>query len=186
MRMWREESGFTPSVLVGLTAGIHLRFCRMGINPYRFCWLSVGEGGVFLGGDKTDGNVSKNSGCLLRGRNWSNFWVQKSRSCVEVGPLMISWSDPVSSCHLTSVQCKLPAASLKASPETTRKNTAFFRLFWALGRFHQDGEILDGHLNTVTHVVESQPSLAGFDVLGGTLPCPKFSSYIARGHHPSF
>lgn len=132
MRMWREESGFTPSVLVGLTAGIHLRFGRMGINPHRFCCLSVGKGGdSLLGTTKRMDMFPKIQGAFCEEESGRIFWFP-------------DYSDPVSSCHW------LPATSLKASPETTRKNTAFFPLIWALGRFHQDGEILDGHLNTVT------------------------------------
>jgi len=63
--MWREESGFTPSVLVGLTEGIHLRFVGWGSTLIRFAGSSVGEGGDFLfGTTKRMGLIPKIQGAF--------------------------------------------------------------------------------------------------------------------------
>lgn len=50
--MWREESGFTPSVLVGLTAGIHLRFVGWGSTLIGFAACRLGKVTIFWGTTK--------------------------------------------------------------------------------------------------------------------------------------
>lgn len=161
MRMWREESGFTPSVLVGLTAGIHLRFRRMGINPHRFCWfVGWGKVAIFGGTTKRMEMFPKIQGAFCEeetGRIWAAL-----RLGLWWFPV---YSDPVSSCHW------LPATSLKASPETPQNQRVFSTLlsawtvpprWWDIGWSPQYGDDV---------VMESQPIFASF-FWGGNHPCP--------------
>lgn len=91
------------------------------------------------------------------------------------------YSDPVSSSHW------LPDTSLKASPETTRKNTAFFSTllsawtvpprWWDIGWSPQYGDPCgDGKPANVRQLF----------FCGGKASVPRISRNIARGHHPSF